>query len=313
MVKDYDVKYEYSIPSLSLSIWVDLKCLFLIFLILFPYLYNILKEMPVIMLNQDDSDMNVLYTFSGDPFNFIPSIFSVIDTHPHKNLSFYIIAATESELESNKRMLEKIKIPGVKFHFGTSPEHYYANQLQLSRWNAFLRLRFPLEYYYLDRVLYLDADTIVNGDLTSFYNQDFKGNGIIVVPDRFPDYESQYKNYFNSGVLVYNIKKFNEIDAFNKMLEFFKNNPKSKARDQSALNYVFHDIKIVENIKYNYFQGAGQETAKIIHMYNVGKPKIDNPRKHLYGDRKWFCYWKLYNSNKIPWSTDRNIFVCSNV
>ena len=73
----------------------------------------------------------------------------------------------------------------------------------------------------IDRILYLDADIIVKNDITSFYARDFEDKYMIVNKDKNADREdvakhkeelgiSQKHKYFNSGVLLMNLKKMRE-------------------------------------------------------------------------------------------------------
>ena len=87
--------------------------------------------------------------------------------------------------------------------------------------------RFSIEIYYrvlaqfllpqtVDRIMWLDADIVINGDITSFYYQDFEENCMIVCMDRACDSDEvnvfrRVKGksdipYFNSGVLLMNWK-----------------------------------------------------------------------------------------------------------
>ena len=69
-----------------------------------------------------------------------------------------------------------------------------------------------------ERVLYLDADIIVNGSLADFYYSDLEGAPVGVVKDycawdnfSFPYLDANVStNYFNSGVLLIDTVKWRE-------------------------------------------------------------------------------------------------------
>lgn len=105
----------------------------------------------------------------------------------------------------------------------------------------------------LDRVLYLDIDLIVNGDITQFYNLDFKENYLIASKewydiknepkDLFAEFdhivdwdinEAANGRYFNSGVLLINLKKFRD--------------------DKIDVNYYVKKLSGLQNVFYD--QGA---------------------------------------------------------
>ena len=111
----------------------------------------------------------------------------------------------------------------------------------------------------LDRILWLDADIIVIKDLDSFYYQDFEGKYYIVCRDR--NYKSDsikeikknlgisnQHDYFNSGVLLINLKLLREKDDFNTLLgkcNVVKDN--LVFPDQDLLNYCYQNsVKYAE-------------------------------------------------------------------
>ena len=144
----------------------------------------------------------------------------------------------------------------------------------------------------IDRILYLDADIIVNKDITSFYAQDFEDKYMIVNKDKNADGEdvskhkeelgiSQKHKYFNSGVLLMNLKKMREditqeyltstIEDLQDVLWY---------PDQDVLNKVYENkVKYDDYNKYNaqYFYGNHPsrlqlKNAQIIHFVGGIKP-----------------------------------------
>jgi len=122
-----------------------------------------------------------------------------------------------------------------------------------------------------DKIIYMDGDTIVNDDLVKLYNTDisnchfgachdavYKKWPLVGKPliDFFPNFTRQ-DDYFNTGVLLINIKKCNDDNAIevikNKSLQFwiYKNNAKLRWQDQEAFNNSKLKIKKMEII-YNF-------------------------------------------------------------
>lgn len=83
-----------------------------------------------------------------------------------------------------------------------------------------------------DKILYLDVDTIVDKDLTELWNFNL-GNCCIAA--RF---ENQKAEYFNSGVLLMNLKMIRDLQLDDKVIRLLK-----KCRfafpDQDAMNIIF--------------------------------------------------------------------------
>ena len=113
----------------------------------------------------------------------------------------------------------------------------------------------------LDRALYLDVDTIVKGDLSNFYNKDFKNHSAIGM-NIYKDikYETAYKDFlqnsFNAGVVLLNLKKIRENKAIDsreicKLINetLVSNN---LCFDEYVLNTLFKDDVLFEDyLKYN--------------------------------------------------------------
>ena len=124
----------------------------------------------------------------------------------------------------------------------------------------------------LHRVLYLDIDVAVNGNLKEFYNLPFDDNYLIASRDWYDaryEPEEEFKEFtclseikeadllgngaFNCGVLLFNLDKFRsekiDIEFYNKKLY----GKKVKLADQSILGYCFYNkVKLLTTCKYNY-------------------------------------------------------------
>lgn len=97
----------------------------------------------------------------------------------------------------------------------------------------------------VDRVLYLDCDTIINKSINELWNLNMNGKTIAAMMDAF---SSKYRNniglkpndiMFNSGVMLIDLKKWKENNIEKKLLEFIcKKNGKIQQGDQGALNAV---------------------------------------------------------------------------
>lgn len=168
-----------------------------------------------------------------------------------------------------------------------------------------------------DRIIYLDVDIIINGDLNEFVNYDLSGYGIGAVPDfqtnrRDPanlsvehikyvlDYREQLigysDRYFNSGVyIIDNPEKLNSI-GYDEFAQKFS----PSLVDQDYLNYVYRDDVFILPEKYNFMcdnihvrDMSYQD--RMIDSYNMSLAPI----QHFHGSSKpWkgkdsFSYFEL--------------------
>lgn len=111
-----------------------------------------------------------------------------------------------------------------------------------------------------DKVLYLDCDIAINGDISELFNLEL-GNNLLgaasddVIPGvpAFVDYVekalgvNRYK-YFNAGILVINTKLFREENIESQFVDLLKKISFIVAQDQDYLNVICQDrIKYFDN------------------------------------------------------------------
>ena len=144
----------------------------------------------------------------------------------------------------------------------------------------------------IEKVLYLDTDTLVFRDLEDLFNTDMKNYGMGVVIDACADFNREKLNqkavklYFNSGVLLMNLKKFRSENIIQKFRDYITNNmDKSFFGDQDVLNTVMADDIFELDPSYNvmlqscYFVFTPENEI----FDNIKEPKI----VHFVGAKPW--------------------------
>ena len=148
--------------------------------------------------------------------------------------------------------------------------------------------RYPVEIYFrifaskylpqdLERILYLDADTIVINPLKELYETDFEGNYYVAathvkkVLHKLNEIRLNIKEdepYINTGVLLMNLKELRKVNIEKEVKAFIeKNEKKLLLPDQDIIVSIFGDkIKLVDSLKYN----LGERT---LNTYNINHPK----------------------------------------
>ena len=110
------------------------------------------------------------------------------------------------------------------------------------------------------RVLYLDSDVVINGDIRALWTTDLRKYPIAAVTDINVDaaaFGARWKldppaPYFNAGVLLIDLDKVRREQSFLRTIEFFaKNNLELMYSDQDALNWAFWDNWLPLNPKWN--------------------------------------------------------------
>ena len=196
--------------------------------------------------------------FSTDD-NYIPyldvAVSSLIANASKKYMYRIIVLNTGLNPESVSKVKQNER-PGFKIDFIDISEEVENIKTRLkdvyhfsvvTYYRLFIASLFP-EY---DKVLYLDCDLVVLGDVSELYNVDLKDNILGAAPEQFVQNTKEFRlyaekalgvdpdGYVNAGVLVMNLKEFraNRIeDKFVKLIteyEFDLLDP-----DQAYLNYL---------------------------------------------------------------------------
>ncbi|WP_150539728.1 glycosyltransferase family 8 protein [Actinobacillus vicugnae] len=157
-----------------------------------------------------------------------------------------------------------------------------------------------------EKVLYLDSDLIVTGNLQQFYQTNIENYFLAAVKDDIA--HKTYGNYsFNAGVLLINNRlwKENNITALALSLSEQYVNQLPDA-DQTVLNFIFKDKWLKVNRGYNYLVGVDflypqlglthllesfpeQITPLVLHFNTEAKPWLLHS-KTRFRDRYWFYY-----------------------
>jgi len=167
-----------------------------------------------------------------------------------EQLRFFIVDNCISE--ENRAKLEKVVEPYSHIEIQFISFDNYQKQLALDLpWpismSAYARL-FASEMIPgdVDRLLYLDCDMVVNQDLSDLWQYDLGEYYLGAIQDLvFPTIKtaiglSSEDAYFNSGLLLVDLKKWREMDISGSCLDFIK---QKKGRvihhDQGVLNRIF--------------------------------------------------------------------------
>ena len=211
----------------------------------------------------------------------------------HRELDIEDKNIIESGLDLNKFNIKMIKID----------EEEVKNFPQYQK-------RYPKEIYFrlfatkylpenIDKILYLDSDTLVINKLDELYNMDFEGNFYIAtthvkkilrkinevrlrIDDDVP--------YINTGVLLINLKELRKIDVQKEVCEFVENNSKKlMLPDQDIITALYGEkIKIIDALKYN----LGDRDLNIYNLNHIKNPiglkwvKENTVIIHYYGRNK---------------------------
>ena len=150
----------------------------------------------------------------------------------------------------------------------------------------YYRLLIPELFPNYDKVLYMDCDTVALTDVAELYDTDLQDNYIGAVADQavaaVPAFMEYTKNalgilgekYFNSGVIVMNLKAFREVNFYEKFAKTLRSYHFTIAPDQDVLNLICKDKVCYLDGGWNKMPIAGEDkrTPKLIHYNLTMKP-----------------------------------------
>ena len=255
--------------------------------------------------------MNIIYT-SND--KFVPQVGAGICSVCENNkdfveINFYIVSYGIKS--KNKKELEKLtkkynrNIVIIELN---SLEKYFDFDFDTTGWNPIVLARLLIDKLLpqeVDRVLYLDGDTIVRGNLKEFWNTDLvnKTIGMSIEPtidkNRIKVLDMEGYPYCNAGVLLINLKRWRKIKAGEIIISYYKNhNGKLFANDQDAINgSMKKEIKIVSP-KYNYYNIFDQYSYSF--MCKLMKP-LDYISRDIYMEARKNPVIIHYLGKERPW------------
>ncbi len=235
--------------------------------------------------------MNIVYTTDD---NFIKQVTtSLVSLYENNKTEVNVYMLLKNVSESNKQILNQtaeaynqvislIDLKNIDEYFGQSINTGGWNDIVLSR--LFLDKILPNE---VERVIYIDGDTIVRGALLELWNVDLKDNILGAVVE--PVISSKRKeilgldsksSYYNAGVLLIDLKQWKAKDAGNRIINYYaEHGYKLFANDQDAINgELKNEIQTID-IKYNY-----NNTFHYYPYYFLKKRDKNLPDKEQYRD-----------------------------
>ena len=97
-----------------------------------------------------------------------------------------------------------------------------------------------------DKVIHLDADTIVNGSLKEMYDTDLKGKWFGMVEEKNGRYHPFGVKYYNAGVFVLNLKQMRKDNTQQKMVDYLNSKWQPYCEQDAFNKYGIEEDKIVE-------------------------------------------------------------------
>lgn len=258
--------------------------------------------------------------------NFVPylyvSLLSLI-TNVSTDNNYDIVILYSKINDYNISRLSQLSKENVSIRFFDMSEYMDKyKDLWYTHWNYTdaMYYRFFISELFTDyaKVLYLDGDVIFNCDVSELYNIELEGNYIAAVQDISQqmngyigeDYREntlniKRENYFNTGVLLFNINALKEINFFDKCIQILDRLKTPLFPDQDVLNKVCDGH--VKYLPYNY-----NLLWNCIHYYQDAKERMSaeiyNNYITCWKAPKIIHYAGAYKPWKQPWLEYSGLF-----
>ncbi len=244
--------------------------------------------------------------------NYIPFLgvaLSSLKQRANRNYDYRIIVLNEGLKERNRERISRFADENFAIEFfniaPTINKFRDALSLRLRDYYSvaiYYRMFIPTLFPNLDKAIYLDGDIVVVGDISEFFNTNIEGKLVAAINDRLvldtPEFVRYVEDgvgikateYFNSGVLVMNLKEFRQQNIEEKFIDLLtRYNFDSVCPDQDYLNVLCRHSKVLLPISWNKMPLPDAtfdvSTLKLCH-YN----SFEKPWRHdgvLFGDIFW--------------------------
>eukprot|EP00890_Picochlorum_soloecismus_P001731 jgi/Picsp_1/2559/NSC_00790-R1_glt8d3 protein len=170
----------------------------------------------------------------------------------------------------------------------------------------------------IDRIIYLDRDTLVLKSLKSLYQTNFKDELLGIVPEGgiwYPTKQGVYnagitypeRTGVNSGVLLMNLKQMRSTNFSRQLLDLVHTAPYTELGDQDLINYYFAkrlNSLIFLECKYNMRLDGNRIECDCGSLRNTGKKieSIDSCARHSQLDDA-----VIIHGNRFSFRSDENI------
>ena len=272
------------------------------------YIYNKNFYNQWVQINQK-TYIPVVYASNSDyvPYMSVSIQSAMENVSADTILIFYVLIDDEFKESDCEILQNQVRNSGHEIRFIKANEYFKNNlksRIEHISIQTFYRLAIPSLLSYYNKVIYIDGDTVVNGDIKDLYSIDINDSYICgVVAPAFVNKKHvsrlgiDTKNYINAGVILINNRLLIKDKVQEKFMDAIGKN--YDCMDQDILNVVCSGkIKNID-LKYNLMTKYFSNYEKYLDKWNIScedfKNKIINPHIIHYADKI-----KPWNDSKSP-------------
>lgn len=252
--------------------------------------------------------LNLAFCINDNHANYLFFTISMIKKY-NRNINVYVLTTDLSDV--SKKKLKTLETENVNINFIDINKDKFTNlplTLQGITVETYYRYLLPEVLPNLDKVIYLDSDLLINGDLREIWDIDLEdyylaGVNEIDLVNRFPEYKIKLgfnleDLFINAGVLVFNLHKMRQDNISEHLFsETIRLKDTIMFQDQDVINIALKGKILELPLVYNYTVEAMEkellpiDEIKIIHYNSPGaKPwNLENYKNNKITKflRKW--------------------------
>lgn len=183
---------------------------------------------------------------------------SILDNASEEN--FYSVYVLNTKIsEKNIKKIDEFNCDQMKISFvdvARRMDKISKDKIHLRDYYTqaiYYRIFIPSLFPKYDKILYVDCDVVCVEDIANLYNYDVEDNIFVAIHeetmthmDVFGRYSEEFlgvkrENYFNSGILLINCRKYNEEKVEERFIELMHKEKFEVAPDQDYLNVLCKD------------------------------------------------------------------------
>ncbi len=239
---------------------------------------------------------NVIPVFYAVDDNFIKytmvSITSIIkNAAANRNYVFYILnTGISDEMKKEVKKLSKKNVEIVFVDIRRQVQKLNANLPLRDYYSKTTYFRFYISELFpeYDKVIYIDSDTVVLGDIAELYDTDIGENylgacndQVMVQTEVYGNYVEKVcgisrNNYFNAGIMLINANKFRENKVLQRFVDMLGVYSFKVTQDEDYLNVICKDnvfwLNPCWNVEVYGNLPVEEKDIKILHYIMVSKP-----------------------------------------
>lgn len=244
--------------------------------------------------------MDVAFAFDEGYADHVPvAVESILATH-QAGVTLWLL--TTAQVKAERAEAWQAQAAGrAKLHLLSATDEFRSwrasarESLSYISSGTYLRLLLPGHLpEYIDRVLYLDSDVLVCGDLSPLWDIPLDGAALAAVGDHFtptlgtrdgipgaPTDIDMAAPYFNSGVLMINLPVWRTLGITELCLKYMtENQDRLRLPDQDALNLAaygrWHELAGIWNDHVSWWNPVAEpQDTRILHFIGRKKPWHD--------------------------------------